>query len=276
MQPATSNTPASDVDEPKTVYIDGKMVEVTPVPGSDGQKVTINGQEFDIRDIHNDTATAATAFFPHNDEEISVEETFEECFINDCRFGELEDVKQTLVENPDKTIHRHLVNAQNEKKQTALMMAASNGHADIVDLLLQIDGIDLTLQNEEGSTALHWAAFMGRKQICAKICARLPKIKDLTPSTTGAGAGDENEEDEDEKEVLQNVANLFNNRNKKPFDVAFEKNYTGVCEVLAEYTNFKYCSPEPDEETDKNYRITPGMGGSGTGGNNINAGAGGA
>ena len=57
-----------------------------------------------------------------------------------------------------------MVDVQDEQGKTALMMAAANGHEEIVEVLLTKKP-NLLLQNKSGNTALHWAAYMGRKKI---------------------------------------------------------------------------------------------------------------
>ena len=157
--------------------------------------------------------------------EIDVEETIEECFINDARYGEYEDVK-ALLQIPE---GRALINAQlAEHGHTALMMACSNNHLNIVELLLTIDLMDINLKNTAGNTALHWACLMGRKRAVEMLLN--------VDGTFGQYRAD---------------ANLFNLDGKKPFDMAFNKGYSGVCEIVAKVTNFEYNSPEPPEEAEK-------------------------
>ena len=76
-----------------------KVVEID----STGKKVFVDGKEVDAGDVHNDGNNMVTNYFsalPGNEEEYEVEETEEECFINDARYGELEDVATTLAGKP--------------------------------------------------------------------------------------------------------------------------------------------------------------------------------
>ncbi|XRB14766.1 hypothetical protein RI054_09g46060 [Pseudoscourfieldia marina] len=52
--------------------------------------------------------------------------------------------------------------------KTALHMAAANGHASIVDVLVE-RGADVDVPNAEGSTALHWACVNGQAQVARKL-----------------------------------------------------------------------------------------------------------
>eukprot|EP00392_Amoebophrya_sp_AT5.2_P000229 g229.t1 len=222
--------------------------------GADGKTVLVNGQKVAAGDVHNDKKpdeqpillpnyiTGPKATTGENDYSGSEQdETPEECFINDCRFGELEDVLKTVngtSEFIDGKAHpiASLVNAQNEQGHTALMMAAGNGHVEIVAELLRVPSVNLLLQNKAGNTALHWAAFMGRKKVCELLLG----------SEIAKANG---------SEVGRELCNRFNEAKKNPFDEAQGKGYSGVCEVLAVLTNFEYCSPEPDKETDRKYGI---------------------
>jgi len=54
--------------------------------------------------------------------------------------------------------------------RTALMVAAAEGHADVVDLLIEA-GADLNLVDAEGSTALSLARSFGNLDVAAKLAA---------------------------------------------------------------------------------------------------------
>merc|ERR1711991_684343 len=93
------------------------------------------------------------------------------------------------------------------------MMAAANGHDSVVEFLLKKDKIDVDSQNNSKNTALHWAALMGKKSCVEKLLA------------------------------AKADANITNEFDKKPFDDAFGKSHSEVCEILAPATEF----PQEDE-----------------------------
>jgi ankyrin repeat protein len=62
------------------------------------------------------------------------------------------------------------VNSQNGEGSTALMWASSIGHGDAVRLLLA-RGARQELQNEDGWSALHYAAWKGRVGVVEQLCA---------------------------------------------------------------------------------------------------------
>ena len=68
------------------------------------------------------------------------------------------------------------VNAQNENDNTALMCAAYGGHTEIVTALVA-QGADVNAQNKDGETALMWATRGGHKEV-EKI---LEQAATLTP-----------------------------------------------------------------------------------------------
>jgi len=75
-----------------------------------------------------------------------------------ARKGDLKEVRRQLdwgVDVNSKTFRMRL---------TALHRAAGNGHADIVELLLE-KGADVNIRNEGGSTPLHWAARNGHTKV---------------------------------------------------------------------------------------------------------------
>ncbi|KAK4534575.1 hypothetical protein CDCA_CDCA02G0600 [Cyanidium caldarium] len=81
-----------------------------------------------------------------------------------ARFGDADGVASLTSDAmwPDATTRSHFVNAAEESSgNTALHMACANGHASIVQLLLE-RGADASVCNQRGNTALHWAAMNGQ------------------------------------------------------------------------------------------------------------------
>ena len=81
-----------------------------------------------------------------------------------ARFGDADGVASLTSDAmwPDATTRSHFVNTAEESSgNTALHMACANGHATIVQLLLE-RGADASVCNQRGNTALHWAAMNGQ------------------------------------------------------------------------------------------------------------------
>ncbi|CAD7963594.1 unnamed protein product [Amoebophrya sp. A25] len=241
----TSTTQAAAESSNKSVQ------EVTLDPSTN--QVMVDGKPLPAGSIEN-LDKAFSALPGMNEDEEDEEETPEECFVNDARFGELEDIKLVLA---DEEAASHLINAQIEPNgSTALMMAAANGHEEVVEALLAFRGknrvaANLLLQNKAGNTALHWAAMMGRKKVAqllleaetgSKICSNPAEQQQDSSSSAASSTSSES-------------ANMFNEAKRKPFDEAQLKGYSALCELIAPYTNFEYCSPEPDPETDRKYGL---------------------
>ena len=119
-----------------------------------------------------------------DDEEM---ETIEEAFILDCRFGELEDVRQAVADYgvaPCEATPAGLLTAVDDLGNTALMMAASNNHAEIIEFLVAtakeksadknrvlLDSMVNAVNKEGRNTALHWAALNGHEKVIELLLA---------------------------------------------------------------------------------------------------------
>ena len=77
--------------------------------------------------------------------------------IDGCRYGDEEDVLQALKSSVSP-------NAVDSYGRNGIHMAAGNGHAQIVKLLVDA-GADAAAENAEGSTPLHWACLNGHVDI---------------------------------------------------------------------------------------------------------------
>lgn len=85
-------------------------------------------------------------------------------------FWNHENIVQLLLQVPGIN-----VNLQDYVGYTALILAALRGHENIVRLLLQVPGININAQDADGWTALIWAAANGYKNI-VKLLLTVPGI----------------------------------------------------------------------------------------------------
>ena len=60
------------------------------------------------------------------------------------------------------------VNVKNNNGTTALIWAASNGHAKVVSALIAA-GADVNVKNNNGTTALMWAAYNGHAKVVSLL-----------------------------------------------------------------------------------------------------------
>ena len=72
--------------------------------------------------------------------------------------GDIESIRQHIAFGTD------LNSVGSSRDETALIIAACQGHIEIVDLLIK-EGVDLNIQNNEGVTAQFCAVFFGRTEI---------------------------------------------------------------------------------------------------------------
>ena len=86
-------------------------------------------------------------------------------FIECCRYGELENIKEFIKNSNAKEIQQ-LATTKSENNQIAIFMLAANGHCEILENLLPfLTKDDLNIKNIEGNTCLHWAALNNQSQI---------------------------------------------------------------------------------------------------------------
>lgn len=79
------------------------------------------------------------------------------------------------------------INAQSNNKRTALIFATVRGHFDIVKMLLAAPGIDVNKQDNDGDTAFMWACFSNKREGLTKLFLNVPQLnvnaKDAQGST---------------------------------------------------------------------------------------------
>ncbi|XP_071115609.1 ankyrin repeat domain-containing protein 50-like [Haliotis cracherodii] len=75
-----------------------------------------------------------------------------------CRGGQVEVVKYVLSQDMVD------INSRGWKKRTPIMLAAVNGHKEVVELLLS-EGADVSLVDEAGNNILHWASEGGDVEV---------------------------------------------------------------------------------------------------------------
>lgn len=135
-------------------------------------------------------------------------------FIAGARYGDLDDVKQALEAK------KLDLDCTDYNGNTALQMAAGNGHAEVAEALLE-GKADPDKPNKSGNTPLHWAALNGHLEVCKLL--------------VGKGKA---------------VTTITNEFGRRPFDEALSKNPSGseVCEYLAPLTDMSKDSADVDEK----------------------------
>lgn len=101
-------------------------------------------------------------------QQIRAEFTEEECqqeLMDGCRYNDIDVVRGVLC------VYPQLSSYQEEKTgNTAIHMAAANGHAEVVDLVLRLAPPVLVMTaNASGNTPLHWAAANGQPKVVARL-----------------------------------------------------------------------------------------------------------
>lgn len=138
-------------------------------------------------------------------------------FVQMARYGEEEELRAFLADSP------HVVNHQNEFGQSALQVAAANGHAGIVTALLAA-GADANLINKEGNSPLHWACVTGQLE-CVKLLVETGKAD----------------------------VSLRNKAGRTPLDEAYDRGHSAVFDYLADQSAVpgKKAMEEAEEENSK-------------------------
>ena len=163
-QSKNSNNNSNNKKNPKTAK------STTPVPKKkSGPPFDISAQEY--RDLVEQV------------KDLTLEEIQEE-WILAARHGDL-DVIHAILASPQYSRDRDtVVNCQDAQNgNTALHMAAANGHLAVVETLLE-QKPQHTMTNHAGNTPLHWAAANGHDEV-VKVLVNLPDVDVLQKNEFG-------------------------------------------------------------------------------------------
>jgi hypothetical protein len=86
-------------------------------------------------------------------------------------------VVQLLSDLLGKDTFGSFLDVQDQSGWSALMNAASHGHVETCQLLVNL-GADVNLKSKQGRTALHWAASKGREQVVDFLLSKGMKAED--------------------------------------------------------------------------------------------------
>ncbi|WP_265023276.1 ankyrin repeat domain-containing protein [Wolbachia endosymbiont (group A) of Epistrophe grossularia] len=111
-----------------------------------------------------------------------------------ARLGNLEAVKDLLGKGAN-------VNAQNDTRETPLHVAAKKGHKDVVEALLNVNGINVNAQDKYDSTPLHRAAKEVHKDV----------VEALLDKGANVDAEDENGDTPLDLATTQDIRTLLQN-----------------------------------------------------------------
>ena len=124
--------------------------------------------------------------------------TLEEYYLECARSGELNDLKEAMKDADDKFD----VNLKDPRGNTALHFAATNGHLEVVEYLINELKCDINVQNNIQNTPLIWAAFNGQRKVSEFLIEK------------GADV------------------DIRNENNKKASEVAFDNGFYDLSELL--------------------------------------------
>mmetsp|Transcript_11858 Transcript_11858/g.31173 ORF Transcript_11858/g.31173 Transcript_11858/m.31173 type:complete len:421 (-) Transcript_11858:88-1350(-) len=89
------------------------------------------------------------------------------------------------------SVLEHILNATTNKGKTVLSEAATNGHAHVVALLLQLGANPHLADRLGGRTPLHYACFFGKSTAISALLDNLPARYLRNPSSSGRNSGNQ-------------------------------------------------------------------------------------
>ncbi|KAH7052890.1 hypothetical protein BKA57DRAFT_281643 [Linnemannia elongata] len=121
-----------------------------------------------------------------------------------ARYGELEEIQAVVqTSGPEKAkvlLSHKAVNIQNDQGNTALHWAATNGHAKVVETLITKGKADYKLKNASGHTAMLEAEMSEREQVVAWMLINTELEEDVKEGNDDDEDEDESSSDEEEEE----------------------------------------------------------------------------
>eukprot|EP00871_Galdieria_phlegrea_P005210 jgi/Galph1/5690/GphlegSOOS_G4405.1 len=90
---------------------------------------------------------------------MSCSDNIEEAFLDAARFGDLNTIKELWLQRDSQVLE-----TTDEFQNSALHLAAANGHLAIVEFLIK-QQVNVNAKNDSGNTPLHWAAWLGQLQV---------------------------------------------------------------------------------------------------------------
>lgn len=136
----------------------------------------------------------------------------------------------------------HVIRAESEKGDTALLHAVQEGHAKIVSQLLALDPNLANAENFRGCTAVHFAAWGGREKIMDRLRAVNPQLIINVRTALHMACGSESRSKNFYAKLLAvNPAALRakNSDCSTPFEIAVANDNEAAIEVLQQKLTFE-------------------------------------
>ena len=162
-----------------------------------------------------------------------------------CENGSPECVKLIVDSVSDPTKKSELINAKTKSKSTPLIIAANKGFRSCC---LQLEGADLDIKDNTGSTALHYAALKGYLSIVQWLLeqdARVDIANNNHQTALYSSACGPNEDCL--RLLLEKVGEVDDTTAQKLLHVATKKNHDGGLRVLLDHPQFaSFINHAPD------------------------------